>query len=237
MKKTMATGRLVKRGWLWIRDEDKKKRTGAKKYNSTKKETCYRHLIPFKTWLAHREGEEGMQKLGKKGLDKLEEFFLSRHRDVLDRTVMAGLDDVEQVGEQQLRRIIGMLESGPKIVEVENGDKIDLYVSLLALGPHAATGTIAAEKDQGRAVHSFFCTPFGLQIVGVQGKVPGLVFGPSLRPPNPVRMSRRAPDQRLKGKSQRNRERRKRKAKRVLRMKLLREANSLKQKKLKVSCR
>ena len=120
MKQTMATGRLVKRGWLWIR-----KQTRAKKYNQNKKETCYRHLIPLRTWLAHREGEEGMRKLGEAGLDKVEKAFLCRKRDVMDRTVMAGLDDVEQVGEQQLRRIIGMLESGPKIVEVENGDKID----------------------------------------------------------------------------------------------------------------
>ena len=58
--------------------ESKKKQTRSKEFK-LKKETCYPHLIPLRTWLAHREGEEGMRKLGEKGLDKVEEAFLRRN--------------------------------------------------------------------------------------------------------------------------------------------------------------
>ena len=63
--------------------ESTMKQTRAKKFKPViKKETCYPHLIPLSKWLAHREGEEGMRKLGKAGLAKLEEYFRARNRDV-----------------------------------------------------------------------------------------------------------------------------------------------------------
>ena len=141
----------------WQQQGDKKRRrTGIEKAD-TKKQTHYPHLIPLRQWLAHREGVEGVRKLGEAGLAKVEEAYLRRNRDVLDRdsdgvqrTVMV-IDgkgvDVEKVGEEQLRRIIVSLESGPKTVQVRNGEKEELYVSLLALGPHWATGTIKLSID------------------------------------------------------------------------------------------
>ena len=168
----------------------------------TKKETCYPDLIPLRKWLAHREGEEGMGKMGEDGLTKLEEAFLRRNRDVLDTTRMVDRLE-EQMGEQKLRRIIGKLESGPKIVQVQKGDKIELYVSLLALGPHGATGR-APSKKKDRSDSGTDAT----SLRGVEVEVPGLVFGPSPRLSNSSRINHRTPDQRLKSKSKRDRARR-----------------------------
>ena len=192
----------------------------------TKKETCYPDLIPLRKWLAHREGEEGMGKMGEDGLTKLEEAFLRRNRDVLDTTRMVDrLEEMEQMGEQRLREIIGKLESGPKIVQVKKGDKIELYVLLAALGPHGATG-IASTGRKDRSDPSTDAA----SLRGVEVEVPGLVFGPSPRLPNSSRINHRTPDQRLKSKSKRDRARRDRRDERRERTKQAREAKVLRQK-------
>ena len=138
-----------------------------------KKETCYPSLIPLDVWLVGQETREACfaegkrrliglgweeGRLGEDGLGwgqnwqgeglpiKLVQKYARRHRDVLHTTTVAGVDK-EKVSEAELRKIIYGMESGPKIVDMcDNDGKIQRFVSLLALGPHKATGMISVER-------------------------------------------------------------------------------------------
>ena len=136
-----------------------------------KKETTYPSLIPLHVWLVGQETKEACFEDGKRRLvglgwedrrlgddqmgwgnewlgeglpNKLVQKYARRHRDVLDKSTVAGVDK-EKVSEAKLREYICGMESGPKIVEVcDNDGKIQRFVSLLALGPNGAMSMIGA---------------------------------------------------------------------------------------------
>ena len=147
----------------------------ARKTGPLVKETTYPSLMPLEVWLVGREtntacfadgkrrlvgmgwedrrlGEAGLgwgQDLLGEGLPtKLVEKYVRRHRDILDTTIVAGIDK-EKVSEAGLRKIVCGVESGPKIIEVCDSDgRIQRFVSLLALGPQKATGMISLERRE-----------------------------------------------------------------------------------------
>ena len=117
-----------------------------------KKETTYPSLIPLHVWLVGQETKEACFEDGKRRLvglgwedrrlgddqmgwgnewlgeglpNKLVQRYTRRHRDVLDKSTVAGVDK-EKVSEAKLREYICGMESGPKTVEVcDNDGKID----------------------------------------------------------------------------------------------------------------
>ena len=147
----------------------------ARKMGPLVKETTYPSLIPLEVWLVGRETNEACfadgkrrlvglgwedRRLGEAGLGwgqdllgeglptKLVEKYTRRHRDVLDTTVVAGVDKTK-VTEAEFRKMICRMESGPKIVEVlDVNGRIQRFVSTLALGPHGVTGTISVEREE-----------------------------------------------------------------------------------------
>ena len=114
-----------------------------------KKETSYPGLMRLGSYLAMREGKEGMKKLQRDGVkteeqveEQLEEKYLEemmKQPGVCKNPEGEKFQtfDVEALGEGALQRLICGWESGPKIVSVKEGGKTLPYVSLLAMGPHS----------------------------------------------------------------------------------------------------
>ena len=114
-----------------------------------KKETCYPGLMRLGSYLAFREGKEGMKKLQKEGTkteEQVEEQLEQKYMEEMMRQPgvcknpdgeMFQTFDVEALGEGAIQRLISEWESRPQIVSVREGGKTLPYVSLLALGPHS----------------------------------------------------------------------------------------------------
>ena len=114
-----------------------------------KKETSYPGLMRLGSYLAFREGKEGMKKLQKEGTkteEQVEEQLEQKYMEAMMRQpgVCKNPDgekfktfDVEALGEGATQRLISEWESRPQIVSVREGGKTLPYVSLLAMGPHS----------------------------------------------------------------------------------------------------
>ena len=114
-----------------------------------KKETSYPGLMRLGSYLAFREGKEGMKKLQKEGTkteEQVEEQLEQKYMEEMMRQpgVCKNPDgekfqtfDVEALGEGATQQLISEWESRPQIVSVREGGKTLPYVSLLALGPHS----------------------------------------------------------------------------------------------------
>ena len=114
-----------------------------------KKETSYPGLMRLGSYLAFREGKEGMKKLQKEGTkteEQVEEQLEQKYMEEMMRQPgvcknpdgeMFQTFDVEALGEGVIQRLISEWESRPQIVSVREGGKTLPYVSLLALGPHS----------------------------------------------------------------------------------------------------
>ena len=178
----------------------------VRRFTTHKSNTTYSGLVPLRTWLEHREGEQGKLKLGKRGMDEVERNFRNRHRDVLDTANVAGME-VSQLTEGQLRKIVSQNECGPKIVQIENQGKIELYVTLLSLGPNTAMKTIPVPAVDDHPPQESDTPTFS-------GRENEVVIGGSFGqdPTNVItRINRKTPDQRSVGKSKRDRLRKARK--------------------------
>ena len=114
-----------------------------------KKETCYPGLMRLGSYLAFREGKEGMKKLQKEGTkteEQVEEQLEQKYMEEMMRQPgvcknpdgeMFQTFDVEALEEGKIQQLISEWESRPQIVSVREGGKTLPYVSLLALGPHS----------------------------------------------------------------------------------------------------
>ena len=114
-----------------------------------KKETSYPGLMRLGSYLAFREGKEGMKKLQKEGTkteEQVEEQLEQKYMEEMMRQPgvcknpdgeMFQTFDVEALGEGKIQQLISEWESRPQIVSVREGGKTLPYVSLLALGPHS----------------------------------------------------------------------------------------------------
>ena len=114
-----------------------------------KKETSYPGLMRLGSYLAFREGKEGMKKLQKEGTkteEQVEQQLEQKYMEEMMRQPgvcknpdgeMFQTFDVEALGEGAIQRLISEWESRPQIVSVREGGKTLPYVSLLALGPHS----------------------------------------------------------------------------------------------------
>ena len=194
----------------------------VRRFTTHKSNTTYSGLVPLRTWLEHREGEQGKLKLGKRGMDEVERNFRNRHRDVLDTANVAGME-VSQLTEGQLRKIVAQNECGPKIVQIENQGKIELYVTLLSLGPNTAMKTIPVPVDDHPPQESDTPTFSGRENEAVIGGS----FGQDAKVVI-TRINRKTPDQRSVGKSKRDRLRKARKPERDSKEKEQRENRSAK---------
>ena len=195
----------------------------VRRFTTHKSNTTYSGLVPLRTWLEHREGEQGKLKLGKRGMDEVERNFRNRHRDVLDTANVAGME-VSQLTEGQLRKIVSQNECGPKIVQIENQGKIELYVTLLSLGPNTAMKTIPVPAVDDHPPQESDTPTFS-------GRENEVVIGGSFGqdPTNVItRINRKTPDQRSVGKSKRDRLRKARKPEKDLKEKEQRENRSAK---------
>ena len=195
----------------------------VRRFTTHKSNTTYSGLVPLRTWLEHREGEQGKLKLGKRGMDEVERNFRNRHRDVLDTANVAGME-VSQLTEGQLRKIVSQNECGPKIVQIENQGKIELYVTLLSLGPNTAMKTIPVpavddHPPQESDTPTFSGRENEVVIGGSFGQDPKVVI---------TRINRKTPDQRSVGKSKRDRLRKARKPEKDSKEKEQREKRSAK---------
>ena len=201
----------------------KKNAKRVRRFTTRKSNTTYSGLVPLRTWLEHREGEQGKLKLGKRGMDEVERNFRNRHRDVLDTANVAGME-VSQLTEGQLRKIVSQNECGPKIVQIENQGKIELYVTLLSLGPNTAMKTIPVPAVDDHPPQESDTPTFS-------GRENEVVIGGSFGqdPTNVItRINRKTPDQRSVGKSKRDRLRKARKPEKDLKEKEQRENRSAK---------
>ena len=194
----------------------------VRRFTTHKSNTTYSGLVPLRTWLEHREGEQGKLKLGKRGMDEVERNFRNRHRDVLDTANVAGME-VSQLTEGQLRKIVAQNECGPKIVQIENQGKIELYVTLLSLGPNTTMKTIPVPVDDHPPQESDTPTFSGRENEAVIGGS----FGQDAKVVI-TRINRKTPDQRSVGKSKRDRLRKARKPERDSKEKEQRENRSAK---------
>ena len=195
----------------------------VRRFTTHKSNTTYSGLVPLRTWLEHREGEQGKLKLGKRGMDEVERNFRNRHRDVLDTANVAGME-VSQLTEGQLRKIVSQNECGPKIVQIENQGKIELYVTLLSLGPNTAMKTIPVPAVDDHPPQESDTPTFS-------GRENEVVIGGSFGqdPTNVItRINRKTPDQRSVGKSKRDRLRKARKPEKDSKEKEQREKRSAK---------
>ena len=114
-----------------------------------KKETCYPGLMRLGSYLAFREGKEGMKKLQKEGTkteEQVEEQLEQKYMEEMMRQPgvcknpdgeMFQTFDVEALEEGKIQQLISEWESRPQIVSVREGGKTLPYVSLLAMGPHS----------------------------------------------------------------------------------------------------
>ena len=114
-----------------------------------KKETSYPGLMRLGSYLAFREGKEGMKKLQKEGTkteEQVEEQLEQKYMEEMMRQPgvcknpdgeMFQTFDVEALGEGKIQQLISEWESRPQIVSVREGGKTLPYVSLLAMGPHS----------------------------------------------------------------------------------------------------
>ena len=114
-----------------------------------KKETSYPGLMRLGSYLAFREGKEGMKKLQKersKTEEQVEEQLEQKYMEEMMRQPgvcknpdgeMFQTFDVEALEEGKIQQLISEWESRPQIVSVREGGKTLPYVSLLALGPHS----------------------------------------------------------------------------------------------------
>ena len=194
----------------------------VRRFTTHKSNTTYSGLVPLRTWLEHREGEQGKLKLGKRGMDEVERNFRNRHRDVLDTANVAGME-VSQLTEGQLRKIVAQNECGPKIVQIENQGKIELYVTLLSLGPNTTMKTIPVPVDDHPPQESDTPTFSGRENEAVIGGS----FGQDAKVVI-TRINRKTPDQRSVGKSKRDRLRKAREPERDSKEKEQRENRSAK---------
>ena len=185
-------------------------------------------------WEGGRLGEDvngwEFKRLGVGLPAKLVERYEKRHRGVLNCD-LAGVDK-DKLSEGQLMKLVCFLESGAKVVSVPTDDGgTKLYVSVLSLGPNGVRSSIAVEQREKSDP-----TSGGGSRTGVEVKVnifqtfsnsrkikeqylqlpPGVTFGPEPKPRISTRINRRAPDQNLKKKSRRERERMGRLAKKKL---------------------
>ena len=139
-----------------------------------KQETTYSHLLPLKVFFVGRETgdwsllqSEGLKKivglgwqdtrLGENVPAKLVEKYENRHR-IDDGRFINLVDGVKQdTSDEELRKIITSWEGGPKTVETLDVDgKVQLAVTMLALGPHGAPpGVTGSEKREKKDQSSF----------------------------------------------------------------------------------
>ena len=136
-----------------------------------KQETTYSHLLPLKVFFIGRETgdwsllqSEGLKKivglgwedtrLGENVPAKLVEKYENRHR-IDDGRFINLVDGVKQdTSDEELRKIITSWEGGPKTVETLDVDgKVQLAVTMLALGPHGAPP--GSEKREKKDQASF----------------------------------------------------------------------------------
>ena len=136
-----------------------------------KQETTYSHLLPLKVFFVGRETgdwsllqSEGLKKIVGLGWEdtrlggdvpaKLVAKYENRHR-IDDGRFINLVDGVKQdTSDEELRKIITSWEGGPKTVETLDVDgKVQLAVTMLALGPHGAPP--GSEKREKKDQASF----------------------------------------------------------------------------------
>ena len=139
-----------------------------------KQETTYSHLLPLKVFFVGRETgdwsrlqSDGIKKivglgwedtrLGENVPAKLVSKYENRHR-IDDGRFINLVDGVRQdTSDEELRKIITSWEGGPKTVNTLDVDgKVQLAVTMLALGPHGAPpGVTGSEKREKKDQSSF----------------------------------------------------------------------------------
>ena len=105
-------------------------------------------------WEDRRLGENVLgwdnQRLGEGLPAKLVERFTSRHRDVYNCHLVGVVKD--QMSEDKLRKLICEKENSPKVVKKATPDgRIELYVSVLSLGPNGVRGSFTAVGRRDRS--------------------------------------------------------------------------------------
>ena len=108
-------------------------------------------------WEDRRLGENHLgwdnNRLGEGLPAKLLDRYTQRHRDILNCHVspciaaIVGVDK-EKLSEGQLRKLICAVESGAKVVNVKTADGIQLFVSVLSLGPNGVRGSFTERREK-----------------------------------------------------------------------------------------
>ena len=108
-------------------------------------------------WEDRRLGENHLgwdnNRLGEGLPAKLLDRYTQRHRDILNCHVspciaaIVGVDK-EKLSEGQMRKLICAVESGAKVVNVKTADGIQLFVSVLSLGPNGVRGSFTERRER-----------------------------------------------------------------------------------------
>ena len=108
-------------------------------------------------WEDRRLGENHLgwdnNRLGEGLPAKLLDRYTQRHRDILNCHVspciaaIVGVDK-EKLSEGQLRKLICAVESGAKVVNVKTADGIQLFVSVLSLGPNGVRSSFTERREK-----------------------------------------------------------------------------------------
>ena len=140
--------------WTWFKDqivEKESEKAGVKKKRvkrgrdaPLKNTPCYPYEMRVGTYLAWREGPEGMEKLKKKGVteQKLEDKFMEpilRKPGICQNPSIeeSSLFDVVKLDEEAVKNLIRRSANGPEIKSRYNpgSGKTEHYIVLLAMSP------------------------------------------------------------------------------------------------------
>ena len=134
----------------------KRKPAVKKRQFKIKKETTHPYQMRLGTYLALREGEEGMRRLRKEGIrteQQLEDRYM---KGVLGKPGVCKNSDVDQkfdidkLGEEAVKKLIRGCRSGPMIESrfYPGTGKTEYYVVLLAMSPVQEVQKKGAEKEE-----------------------------------------------------------------------------------------
>ena len=106
-----------------------------------KKEISYPHLVKLEDWLT-------LMKVDKVA-DRLKSIRAHLAKEDIKKMRIAGVDH-ENTEDAKLVAFVSNMDSGPEIVEVEEGGKIELFVVALTMGPNSINTqfTPRAGKEQ-----------------------------------------------------------------------------------------
>ena len=147
-------------GWYEYQEVEKKPAKAAvkKREVNIKKETTHPYQMRLGSYLALREGEEGMRRLRKKGItteQQLEERYMEGilgKLGVCKNPVYDQKFDIEKLGEEAVKKLIRDWRSGEKIEShfFPSTGKTEYYIVLLAMSPVQEVQKKRTEKEESQ---------------------------------------------------------------------------------------